>query len=103
QKPTPVGTSGYVGTAAAASASPMVAAAASSGKGLFSQKRGNEAISALLENGVTVPMDGSLAAQRQSRSSQCGPTIASEFSSTTSARDRPKPRFAVPVKPRLRS
>ena len=40
------------------------------GHGLFSQKRGNEQISALFENGVIVPMRGSVAAQRSSASSQ---------------------------------
>jgi hypothetical protein len=57
----------------------------------------------LFENGVIVPMRGSLVAQRRSACNQSPATTVSELSSTTSARDRAMPRFAVCVKPRLRS
>ena len=63
---------------------------------------GTSRISALFENGVIVPIDGSVAAQRRSASSQPSVTIVSLLSSTTSRRDSPMPRLAVPVKPRLR-
>src|SRR6185295_82937 len=85
QKPTPVGRSGYVGTAASASARLTGPASRSSGQALSSQKRGNEQISALFENGVTVAIAGSDAAQRNIAASQPWVTIVSEFSSTTSA------------------
>ena len=62
QKPTAVGSSGYMGTAAHSIAA--LARSASSGGGLFSQNRGNEQISALFESGVIVPMCGSDAAQQ---------------------------------------
>src|SRR5258708_265631 len=72
-------------------------------QGLLAQKRGSEQISALFENGVTVPIRASDAAQRDSLSSQPRVTTVSELSSTTSAssRDSAMPRFAVSVKPRL--
>ena len=76
---------------------------ARSGHGLSSQKRGNEQISALFENGVIVPIVASVAAQCRSASSQPRVTIVSELSRTTSERDSCMPRLAVPVKPRLTS
>ncbi len=91
QKPTPVGSSGYVGTAARASAARVGSGSASSGQALFTQNRGNEQISALFENGVIVPMRGSAAAQRRSASSQPAVTMVSELSSTTSSRAMPQP------------
>ncbi len=63
---------------------------------LFTQKRGNEQISALFENGVIVPCRGSVAAQCMIASSHPALTIVSELSSTTSARDSCMPRLAVP-------
>src|SRR4029078_4432867 len=98
QNPTPVGRSGYVGTAASASARATGVGSRSSGHALFAQKRGNEQISALFENGVTVAIAASEAAQRVSAESQPGVTIVSEFSSTTSAVECIIPRLAVPVK-----
>ncbi len=88
QKPTPVGRSGYVGHRGFRErARATGSGSAPTGHGLFSQKRGNEQISALFENGVMVPMRGSVAAQCMIASSQPGVTIVSELSSTTSARD----------------
>ena len=56
QKPTPVGRSGYVGTAASASAARTISGSRCAAHALSSQKRGNEQISALFENGVIVPI-----------------------------------------------
>jgi len=69
---------------------------------LLTQNRGKEQISALFENGVTVPIDGEEAAQRASALNQSLVTTVSELSRTTSARDKSIPRFAVCGKPRLR-
>src|SRR4029079_10197440 len=101
QKPTPVGKSGYVGTATAAIAAATGAGSAPSGQGLSSQKLGNEQISALFVKGVIVPIRESVAAQCMIASSQRGVTIVSELGKTTSARESCMPRFAVAVKPRL--
>ena len=65
-----------------------VPGSAPSGHGLSSQKRGNEHISALFENGVMVPMRGSVAAQCMMASSHPAVTIVSELSRMTSARDK---------------
>src|SRR5450755_1129641 len=103
QNPTPVGKSGYDGTAAHSSARTIGSVSRSEGHLLFSQKRGSEQISALLENGVMVPIKASDCAQRASLSSQPRVTIVSELSRTTSApsRAKPMPRLAVSVKPTL--
>ena len=89
--------------AAAAIAARSGSASCAGAHGLSSQKRGKEQISALFENGVIVPIVGSVAAQCSSASSQPRVTIVSELSSTTLAPDSCMPRLAVPVKPRLRS
>jgi hypothetical protein len=57
----------------------------------------------LFENGVIVPMRGSVAEQCMMASSHPALTIVSELSRITSARDSCMPRFAVPVKPRFLS
>ena len=88
-----------MGTATAASAARTGSGSAPAGHGLSSQNRGNEQISALLVNGVIVPMQASVAAQCMIASSQPAVTIVSELSRMTSARDSCIPRFAVPVKP----
>src|SRR2546430_11568873 len=105
QKPTPVGKSGYVGTAESCSAVTRGQESSAAGQELLTQKRGSEQISALFEKGVIVPMRGSDAAQRASLSSQPAVTTVSELRSTTSAPGRASrmPRFAVSVKPRLLS
>ena len=73
-----------------------------SASGLFRQKTGNEHISALFENGVTVPMRGSLSAHRRILSSQPAVTIVSELSSSTSRSGcSTMPRLAVATKPRF--
>src|SRR2546422_3477252 len=101
QNPTPVGRSGYVGTAARSSAATSDSGSLPGGQGLFAQNRGSEQISALFENGVMVPMRTSDAAQPDNRSSQPRVTTVSELSSRMSASRRAsaKPRFAVSVKP----
>src|SRR5437773_10892952 len=103
QNPTPVGRSGYVGTAARSSAATSDSGSAAGGHGLLTQKRGSEQVSALFENGVIVPIRGSEAAQRDNLSSQPRVTTVSELRSTTSASSRASamPRFAVSVKPRF--
>src|SRR4051812_42754534 len=101
QKPTPVGRSGYVGTAARASAARTGSGSSPGNQALSRQNSGNEQISALLDHGVMVPKDGFDAAQRSSASSHPAVTTVSEFSSTTSARESCMPRLAVPVKPRF--
>src|SRR5437667_12479748 len=103
QKPTPVGMSGYVGTAVSRSARAMSDGSRSGGHALFSQNRGKEQISALFENGVIVPIRVSDAAQRARASSQPWVTMVSEFKRTTSAAGRAhaRPRFEVRVNPRF--
>ena len=64
----------------------VVLVSADPGHALSSQKRGNEQTSALFENGVTVPIRGSGAAQRASASSHPAVTIVSEFNRTISPR-----------------
>ena len=67
QKPTPVGSSGQVGTAARASAARSGSGSCALGPAVvLAEAREATQISALLENGVTVPMCGLECAQRSS-------------------------------------
>ncbi|HTK99013.1 MAG TPA: hypothetical protein VL379_13355 [Pseudomonadales bacterium] len=101
QNPTPVGRSGYVGTAESHSAARTGSGSVPGSHRLFVQNAGKEQISALFEKGVTVAIRGSEAAQRRNASSHPAVTIVSEFSNTMSDSDSAMPRFAVAVKPEL--
>src|SRR2546421_2869857 len=95
QKPTPVGRSGYVGTAARRIAAAMDSISSTPAMGLSMQRRGKEQISALFEKGVIVPIRGSVEAHSRRAPSQSPATIVAELSSTTSADELAMPRFAV--------